>query len=288
MEAEGTATPVQSGPPRWLRPLGVRLLALLVVFGIVDIAFAALNVVAAKNAVTGLISGIATAAVALFLYSKIVGWLEERETPEVGREKRWPHLLRGLALGAGLFTLVLLLIAMCNGYRAGWGSFGDMVSNFGLMIGVATCEELLFRGVMFRIIEEWAGTIIAIVASSVFFGGLHLLNPSASLWGAVAIALQGGMLSAAAFVLTRKMWLPIGFHLGWNFAQGGIFGATVSGSADGGHGLLHGSSHGADIISGGSFGPEASIFAVLAGAIAAIVMFRMAYKQGKFIKPSWR
>ncbi|WP_432837703.1 lysostaphin resistance A-like protein [Dactylosporangium sp. CA-092794] len=278
---------VRSAPPRWLRPIGIRLLVLLVLFAMIDGAFAWLNVLAAKNPITGLASGVATAAAALFAYAKVTGWLEQRATPEVALRSLRPQLIRGVAIGAGLFTVTMLLIIICNGYRAGWGSVGDMFATLGLMTGIATCEELLFRGVLFRIVEERAGTVIAVVASSLLFGGLHLINPSATVWGAVAIAIQGGLLSAACFVLTRKLWLPIGFHLGWNFAESGIFGTTVSGSQSTVGGLLHGMTRGPAIISGGEFGPEASIFAVLVGGVAALVMLRIAHKRGKFIDPTW-
>jgi hypothetical protein len=99
----------------------------------------------------------------------------------------------------------------------------------------------------------------------------------------VAIAVQGGLLSAGCFVLTRELWLPIGFHLGWNFAESGFFGTTVPAPRRRSAALLTGTAHGPVIISGGAFGPEASIFAVPVGGIAALVLLRKAYKRGMFI-----
>ncbi len=72
-------------------------------------------------------------------------------------------------------------------------------------------------------------------------------------------------------------------HLGWNFAESGIFGATVSGSDTTVGGLFTGTPHGLTIFSGGDFGPEASIWAVLAGGVAAYLLIRKARKQG-----TWR
>lgn len=288
MTVESTSTSGRSVPPRWLRPIGIRLLVLFVLFAIVDGVFAWLDVLAAKNPLTGLVVGVATAAAALYTYAKVVGWLEQRATPEVALGSLRPQLTRGVAIGVGLFTITLLLIFVSNGYRAGWGSVGDMVATFGLMVGIAACEELLIRGVLFRIVEERAGTVVALTVSSVLFGVLHLLNPAATVWGAVAIAIQGGLLLGSCFVLTRKLWMPIGFHLGWNFAESGIFGTVVSGSNGTAGGLLHGTAHGSALISGGDFGPEASIFAVLVGAVAGVVMLRKAHKQGRFVEARWR
>lgn len=81
-------------------------------------------------------------------------------------------------------------------------------------------EELVFRGVVFRVLEEWLGTWVALVLASLLFGGLHLTNPDATLWGAVAIALDAGTLLTACYVLIRRLWLAIGLHFGWNFLQG--------------------------------------------------------------------
>jgi membrane protease YdiL (CAAX protease family) len=289
MSAEKVTPTTRSGPPRWLRPIGLRLLFLLVVFAVADAVFAPLASLAAKNPVTGLLVGLLIAAVAVFGYARLVGWLEQRRVLEVQTATLRRQLARGVGLGIGLFAVTILLIFICNGYRVhGWGSFGDMIATFGLMAGVATVEELLFRGVLLRIVEEWAGTVIALAISSVLFGALHLINPGATVWGALAIAAEAGLLLGAAYVATRNLWLPIGLHLGWNFAESGIFGSTVSGSDGTVGGLLHGVAHGPAIISGGVFGPEASILSVLVCTIAGVLLLRKAHKQGLIVKAPWR
>ncbi len=105
------------------------------------------------------------------------------------------------------------------------------------MASVAVIEEILFRGVLFRLVEQMTGTVGAMVVSALVFGGLHLLN-SPNLWGALAIAIQGGLMLAAVYAATRSLWLPIGLHFGWNFAESGIFGTTVSGSDNSGGGIF--------------------------------------------------
>jgi hypothetical protein len=256
----------------------------MVLFVVVDGGFAWINVQAAVHPVTGVMAGVATAATALFVYAKVVGRLERRATPEIALRALVPQTALGVSLGSGLFTMVVLLIFACGGYTADRGSVTDMVATLGLMTGIATCEELLFRGVLFRILEERTGTVVAVIASSSIFGGIHLINPQATVWGAVALAVEMGLLTAGCFALTRQLWLPIGFHLGWNFAQSGIFGTTVSGSDGTVGGLLRGTTSGPVLISGGDFGPEASVFAVLIGGAAGCAMLVAARRRGRFVE----
>lgn len=260
--------------PRWLRPAGVRMVVLLVAFFALLLVAAQLESAAAGHAVFGLIVGAVVAAGAVLAYRALVGWLEQRPVEEMALGEARRGVLRGLGLGLLLFGVVIALIAMFGGYRiAGWGSAGGAIATFGIMCGVAVTEEILFRGVLFRLIQKWAGTAVALTVSGLLFGALHLFNPGATLWGALAIAVEAGVLLGAAYTVSRSLWLPIGLHLGWNFAESGLFGATDSGSAFHG-GLVRGVPHGADLISGGGFGPEASMFAILIGVAASIWLLR--------------
>ena len=63
--------------------------------------------------------------------------------------------------------------------------------------------------------------------SFTFFGLIHAANKGATLESTLAIALEAGILLAASYILTRSLWLPIGLHFGWNFTEGGIFGAAA-------------------------------------------------------------
>src|SRR5262249_43241830 len=142
-------------------------------------------------------------------------------------------------------------------------------------IAAGTIEEIVFRGVVFRLLEEWGGTWAALAISSLLFGAIHLLNPRATALGAIGVVFLGGILLAAAYVLTRRLWLPIGIHAGWNFAEGGIFGLPTSGLAS--TGIVRGEIVGPEWLSGGGFGPEASIVAVLVcAALGTLLLVRAA------------
>jgi membrane protease YdiL (CAAX protease family) len=115
---------------------------------------------------------------------------------------------------------------------------------------------------------------------------MHARNPSASYLSTSAIALEAGVLLAAAYYWSRNLWLPIGLHFSWNLTEGGLFGAAVSGTTSRGVLGVHLSSAAPDALTGGGFGPEASLVAVLACLVAAGVFIVRAKSAGLW-KP-WR
>jgi hypothetical protein len=270
------------------RPLWIRLPVMAVVFGLVTAGANAVTAAAGASALGGLVVGIAAAAVALLLYVGLVRVLERRPVGELRLSGLRSRLGWGTVAGLALFTTTIGLIAVLGGYRlTGWGSIGALAT-LGLMVAVATTEEILFRGVVFRLIEERAGTWIALALSSVLFGALHLLNPDASLWGALAVAVEAGALLGAVYVLTRSLWAAIGVHLGWNVAEAGVFGAGVSGSGEELSSVLVGAFTGSPVLTGGSFGPEASLLALLVCAVPTVVLLRLAVRRGRVQGPRRR
>jgi uncharacterized protein len=281
-------TTTRSPRPRQSRPAGVRMLVLTVVFFALIAVAGPIESAAAGHAVLGLVVGLVVAVVGVLAYRVLVGRLEHRPVEEAELGSARAGLLRGTGLGLLVFAVTIALIATAGGYRiAGWGSVSGMIATLGIMCGVAVTEELLFRGVLFRMLEKWTGTAAALALSGLLFGALHLFNPGATLWGALAIAAEAGVLLGAAYAATRSLWLPIGLHLGWNFAESGLFGATDSGSSFHG-GLVRGVAHGPAVLSGGSFGPEASILAILVSVVASALLLRRAARDGRVVRAPWR
>jgi uncharacterized protein len=95
-----------------------------------------------------------------------------------------------------------------------------------------------------------------------------------------SVALEAGVLLGLAYTATRSLWFPIGIHFGWNFTEGGIFGAPISGLPS--QGLLRFPLSGPDILTGGSFGPEASVVSVIVCLIASALIGRMAVRSGRW------
>ncbi|MFH8803962.1 lysostaphin resistance A-like protein [Streptomyces sp. NPDC017936] len=230
-----------------------------------------------------LLLGALTVVLSVVVYRWVVGRTEGRPVVELAREGARGAVLRGMLIGVAMFVCVIANIAFLGDYEVhGFGSLSGTLALVGFMAGAAVTEELMFRGLLFRLVERGTGTYAALVLSAVLFGASHLLNENATLLGAVAIAIEAGGMLAAAYAATRSLWLPIGLHFGWNFAESGIFGAEVSGNGDV-HGLLDSSTSGATLITGGEFGPEASVYAILAGGLLTIVFLRLAHRRGTVV-----
>ena len=140
---------------------------------------------------------------------------------------------------------------------------------------------------MLRLIEGWLGTWWALAITAVFFGAAHLGNPQATAFGAVAIALEAGILLGACYLLTRRLWLAIGLHAAWNFVQGGIFGSDISGTGSG-RGLIEARFTGPDLLTGGAMGIEASVVAIIVCTAAGLAMLLAVRRRGLVVPPCWR
>ncbi|QTN26546.1 CPBP family intramembrane metalloprotease [Rhodoferax sp. AJA081-3] len=220
-------------------------------------------------------------------YYTFVRVVERRPVTELWSVGWLLEAVAGIAIGVALFSVVIGILFLLGSYTAtvAASTAGVMPAlTAAVMAGVT--EELLIRAVAFRILESWLGSWIALAISAILFGVMHLPNPEATALSSAAIALEAGVMLAAAYMLTRRVWLAIGIHMAWNFTQSGIFGAPTSGVPS--PGFLEGQLHGPALLSGGSFGPEASIVAVTVCLALGLYMLRLAHARGHILKPSWR
>jgi membrane protease YdiL (CAAX protease family) len=139
-----------------------------------------------------------------------------------------------------------------------------------IFIAVGFYEELLSRGYQLQNLEEGLNTFWAVLLSSMVFGTLHFLNPNANWFSAVGITLSG-MFLAYAYLATRKLWLPIGLHIGWNLFLGPVFGFPVSGLES--SGLIKAVVDGPLLFTGGEFGPEAGLLLLPALGAGALLVW---------------
>jgi membrane protease YdiL (CAAX protease family) len=229
---------------------------------------------------------LAVAGAMVWAYRFSVRLMEHR--PAVETSPRLLNLLTGMLLGFSLMSGVYAAL-----YVAGHAEFapGTGVTGLGVALagvfGAALVEELLFRAIFFRIAEQACGTTVAVMLSAALFGLLHGLNHGATLMSDVAIALEAGILLALAYALTRNLWLAVGIHLGWNFTEGNIYGAAVSGTAPG-HTILRAALTGTESLTGGAFGPEASIVSIAVCLLASGAVLTLVIRKRQWIPVGFR
>ena len=220
------------------------------------------------------------AAAMLGVYALLVRGLEHRHAREVSVRRGAGPFILGVFVGTGLMAAVYLMLWASGLARFEAGSGWDGIEA-GLVAALTTAifEELLLRAVLFRILEEIGGTTAAVILSALIFGALHGANPGATPFSMLAIAIEAGIMLALAYALTRNLWLAVGIHMGWNFAEGSLFGAEVSGTKEA-HSVWSASLTGPDILTGGAFGPEASVVSLGACLIVAAVLAVMIRHRG--------
>lgn len=222
-----------------------------------------------------------------FVYLGITRALEGRPAAELALRGAFRETAGGALAGGAILALTVGLIAAFGYYHVdAIGAWAVLAPALGLAATSGYIEEVIFRGVLFRIVEGALGTWSALVITAALFGLAHLGNPNASLYGAAAIGIEAGLLLGAAYVLTRRLWFAIGIHFGWNFMQAGIFGPHVSGRQVGS--ILESRLSGPDVLSGGSLGVEGSVFAVAVCLLASFALLLQARRRQRLIRPFWR
>lgn len=235
-----------------------------------------------------LIVNLFPAILLLIFYYSLIKFYEKREVEELRIRSLGKSFSTGFFIGALLQFSVILIIYLNSSYLVQeFRSVKFIFISALIALPTAVFEEILFRGILYRIMEEKLGTIVALISSSLIFGFMHILNPGSSIFSSLAISIEAGFLLGMAYVYTRNLWFPIGIHYAWNFFQSGIFGVPTSGSVSN-KSFIIANINGSELLTGGSFGPEASVQAVVLCAIVASILMFKSSKQAKFISPFWK
>lgn len=230
---------------------------------------------------------IAMVAVAIVLFVGFARFIEGRQASELSLPGMGREIGRGMLVGAGLYTLCVLTLIQLGMYRIeGLNPWTYVIPALAMALSSGMFEELLFRGVLFRSVEDLFGSWISLVVSSLVFGLMHLINPAATIVGAIYISVEAGLLLAAAYMLTRRLWLCIGFHMAWNYTQSAIFSGIVSGNAPE-PGLIRSNIKGPELLTGGSFGLESSVIAFLLCTATGVVLLILAARRGSIVPAPW-
>lgn len=235
----------------------------------------------------GALIGFIIAAGVPVVYVWYVRLIERRPVVELAPADAVRFIARGMLVGAALFCTTMLSLKLLGVWSyTGLYPLSAMFYPFAAAVIAGSLEETLVRGILFRLLEESLGSWIALGLSALIFGLLHAFNPGASVVSTAAIALEAGMLLAAAYMYTRSLWFVMGLHFAWNFTEGGVFATSVSGGKA--EGVLGVQFTASDVLTGGAFGPEASLPAVLLCLAAGIWFILQARRAGRVVPPFWK
>ena len=194
--------------------------------------------------------------------------------------KRWfAEFAAGSLLGLVLMAGIVGIIAALGGVQlvaAPGRSVDTLLWALVAFAFVALFEETLFRGFLFQRLVDGLGAWPAMLLMALAFAAGHGDNPgmtgATAFWASLDLAL-GAILLGLAWLRTRSLALPIGIHLTWNWAQGSLFGFGVSGLDQQGwwQPVFTGQPQ---WLTGGEFGPEASVVAVCVDAVAIVLLWR--------------
>jgi uncharacterized protein len=280
-----------SGWKSFLGPLGRIVLAAVLVLAAVAVVQVVVKLLKGVLSLGGALPALyylayllASVLVCYFVYRAYVRLVEKRPIGALSGTGAPRELGIGVAIGLGLVAVVVGTLWALGYYRI--AGTNALVAVFVLLANDgagAFVEEVVLRGIVFRITEERLGTWVALAISVVLFALLHLASPNATVTSTVVVGVEGGVLLSSAYVLTRRLWLAIGIHFGWDFSQDAIFGV-----GNGAKGLVEGDLSGPALLSGGSAGIEGSVVSLLLCAGVGAYLLVRAGQQGNLLAPGWK
>jgi len=215
--------------------------------------------------------------IALIIMLKAVDKKGFRDIGFTGIGSNFKDFGAGLLFGAVSFTAIFIVLYATKNISLqntlGSPKFSSYTFwGIGLFIIVGFKEELLSRGYSITALNQMKRPWLSVLLSSLMFSALHLLNPNVKALGLINIVFVG-ILFGYMFVKTNNIWMPIGYHITWNYFQGNVFGFPVSGNEA--HGIYNINVLKDNILTGGAFGPEAGILTTIVIAIGILIVWSM-------------
>lgn len=237
--------------------------------------------VAALTSDGGVVLPVVGAAAAVAVYWLVMRFVARRRATELAAARAGWRVLLGAAIGAAFIAVSMLAVVTEFSFTWSAGHVWSTVATVAaVQVGAAVTEELMFRGVLLRALERLGGSWVALAVTALLFGGVHMANPGATLWSGLAIALEAGVMLGAAFLWQNNIWFVVGLHFAWNTCEG-LLGVAVSGHRSAS--LLIARPTGPDLLTGGSFGIEASIVPVILSVLISVLMLIGAHRRGNLV-----
>jgi membrane protease YdiL (CAAX protease family) len=218
----------------------------------------------------------------VFLPACFMGWIERRPVGKYGLPARSAfgiHFWQGCLLGLVEISVLIAAIASFRGYHFGsLSEHGTSIWKWALFwalffVVVGLFEEFAFRGYLQFTLADGIGFWPAACVLSLGFGLLHRLNPGETWTGAASVAMIA-LIFALALKRTGNLWFVVGWHAAFDFGETFLFSVPNSGGVFEGH-LSNATMAGPEWLTGGSVGPEGSIFSFLTMAVAAFAIHKL-------------
>jgi membrane protease YdiL (CAAX protease family) len=227
-----------------------------------------------------------SASVMLATYYLLFRHYEKRDITELSTTGLLSEGLLGLLASAMCISLTIVVLYVLGYYEVlSIRNASTLLLLLAFITTLSVFEEVIFRGIIYRITEENLGTNLALIISALLFGLMHLPNEHANAISVISAA-SGGILLGTLFGLTRRLWLPIFFHAGWNWTQASL-GVAVSG-VDDLPVFIESRLEGPELITGGAFGPENSVITIVLVLALSGVTYYLTWKRGNIVRRASR
>jgi len=289
----GVLAPGKWRLPRVLGWLATSCVAIVLIFNLVSkatlwliVSAAGLRLASTSGAPASfkLVAAIAGSIALIATYWAAVRLGEQRKVTELDLRRGASDVLLGMTIGGGLMAAIVGVQWLCGWIVIEPRTIDRVALALRDSIRSGVLEELVLRLVIFRLLWRAIGIWPALAGAAMLFGALHLANPDSSLFAAACL-IAGEGVGIGLYLITGRIWAPIGMHAAWNFTQGWIFGAIVSGTTEigGGPMVLHPAKGVPGVFSGGGFGPEASSAALIVSLLASGGLLFEAWRRGCFV-----
>jgi len=228
----------------------------------------------------------------VWLPACLMAWIEHRYVSDYGLPlaSAFGKLFwQGCALGVAEIVALMGCIAVFHGYSFGslnihgaaifkWAIFWGI---FFIVVGLF--EEFAFRGYLQFTLADGIGFWPAAWILSLSFGAVHLMNTGESPVGALSVAVIG-IIFAFTLRRTGNLWFLVGWHAAFDCGETFLFSVPNSGNVFEGH-LSNATLHGPVWLTGGSVGPEGSVFSFITMAAAALFIHKV-FPASSYREPS--
>ncbi len=241
-----------------------------------------------SNDVKALFVSVAEAFITTTAYILFFKACDKRRIHELSSATFINNAVIGFLTGILLQSLFILIIYLAGTFMVVTANpISLLIGPFAFALTAGFVAEIIMIGIVFRLLEEQTGTIAALLVFIILFALLHINAKGATLISVGATAMQAGLMLPAAYVFGRNLWLPVFLHLGWDFAEPGIFGG-INSSSSLNQGLLTSKIQGNSLLTGGENGPQDSLSSLLLCLVLGLIYLLLANRKNNLIKPRWR